>query len=245
MTEAVGPDPRTVDAGAYVLGALDPAERAAFERHLRHCTGCSQTVSELAGLPPLLAAVPVDVAESLLAEADQLPTAAGRPSETEPPGLLDGVIARATAEKAAQRSRRVLAVAAAAAVAVLLSVAGVLATTGGQDGGSPATGEAQILTMEPVDDVPVAVTARLASVAWGTRIELECHYEGAGSVYATPPTYALVVRDESGDAEQVATWQGVAGRDITVQAATAVPRDRIATLEVQTADGRPVLTADR
>ncbi|MEV1143541.1 zf-HC2 domain-containing protein, partial [Micromonospora sp. NPDC049799] len=42
------------DDGAYVLGALAPAERAAYERHLAGCADCRQAVAEIAVLPGLL-----------------------------------------------------------------------------------------------------------------------------------------------------------------------------------------------
>ena len=47
--------------GAYVLGALSPEDRVAFERHLPSCPECAQSVRELAGLPGLLARVPVEI----------------------------------------------------------------------------------------------------------------------------------------------------------------------------------------
>ena len=37
---ATGDDPFAATAGPYVLGALAPADRDAFERHLRACPGC-------------------------------------------------------------------------------------------------------------------------------------------------------------------------------------------------------------
>lgn len=51
-------DPFAEDAGVYVLGALDEAERAAFEDHLAGCAACRAAVAEVADLPRLLAAVP-------------------------------------------------------------------------------------------------------------------------------------------------------------------------------------------
>ena len=42
--------------GAYVCHALDPAERAAFERHLAACPTCVQEVAELEETAAVLAA---------------------------------------------------------------------------------------------------------------------------------------------------------------------------------------------
>ena len=52
------------DDGAYVLGALSPADRRAFEAHLSSCDRCQRSVRELAGLPGLLSRVDADVLES-------------------------------------------------------------------------------------------------------------------------------------------------------------------------------------
>jgi anti-sigma factor RsiW len=51
------------DLGGYVLGALEPAERADFEEHLAGCERCQAEVAELRGLPELLeqAAPPTEV----------------------------------------------------------------------------------------------------------------------------------------------------------------------------------------
>ncbi|MFD0518834.1 anti-sigma factor family protein [Paractinoplanes durhamensis] len=43
------------DDGAYVLGALSPAERAAYERHLATCSFCREAVADISALPDLLA----------------------------------------------------------------------------------------------------------------------------------------------------------------------------------------------
>ena len=43
--------------GAYVLGALSPADRLEFERHLAECATCAPAVREMAGLPGLLGRV--------------------------------------------------------------------------------------------------------------------------------------------------------------------------------------------
>jgi len=43
------------DIGAYVLGALEPAEEAAVREHLASCSDCAAEHASLAGLPRLLA----------------------------------------------------------------------------------------------------------------------------------------------------------------------------------------------
>ncbi|GAA3437288.1 anti-sigma factor family protein [Kutzneria kofuensis] len=43
-----------VDVAAYVLGALDESDNAAFERHLATCPRCQAELDELSGLPSLL-----------------------------------------------------------------------------------------------------------------------------------------------------------------------------------------------
>ena len=49
-----GPGP----LGVYVLGAIDPADRALVEAHLTTCRDCRDELAGLAGLPALLSRVP-------------------------------------------------------------------------------------------------------------------------------------------------------------------------------------------
>ena len=56
-------DPRCLDDAGYLLGALSPAERQEFRRHLRHCLRCRTSLQRLAPVLGLLALViPEDVA---------------------------------------------------------------------------------------------------------------------------------------------------------------------------------------
>ena len=59
---------RVVDSGVYVLGALPPAERTAFEAHLAGCAVCRDEVADLAGLPGLLGRLDAPAAEGLLVD---------------------------------------------------------------------------------------------------------------------------------------------------------------------------------
>jgi anti-sigma factor RsiW len=54
--------------GAFLLDALEPAERDAMERHLAGCASCRRELERMAALPALLAIVPVREAHMLTPE---------------------------------------------------------------------------------------------------------------------------------------------------------------------------------
>lgn len=246
MTERRGGiDPFVHDDAAYVLGALSESERVAYEAHLAGCAACRQSVARLRALPELLGRVPLDVALSLPAadgprhpDVDpELDVNLRQP----PDSLLDDVLERVRATDRRRAGRRLLAVAAAglAAAAVVIAIA-VLPG----DEPAPTDPAAQAIELVALRPGPMGVTAELTGVPWGTRIDLTCTYaEGPSSPYAPASSYSLVVRDVQGHDEQVATWGAVPGREVTVQAATALRLGAITELEVRTADGTPVLRA--
>src|SRR5215467_9826120 len=99
--------------GVYVLGAIDPAERAEVDEHLATCPECREELASLAGLPAMLRKVPIVEAERLAA-LEQDPELAGVPS----PGMLTSLIARTTNVRRMHRWRTVAAAAAVAIVAL-------------------------------------------------------------------------------------------------------------------------------
>jgi predicted anti-sigma-YlaC factor YlaD len=44
--------------GVYLVGAIEPADRAAAREHLARCAACREELAGLAGLPGLLGRVP-------------------------------------------------------------------------------------------------------------------------------------------------------------------------------------------
>lgn len=52
--------------GVYVLGAIDPAERALVDSHLAGCRDCRDELAGLAGIPALLSRVGAEEALSLI-----------------------------------------------------------------------------------------------------------------------------------------------------------------------------------
>lgn len=224
--------------GAYVLGALSPAERQEFENHLLRCADCARAVRELAGLPGLLSRVPLE--DALMAPVEP-------PPDTLLPALVREVRRR-------QRQRRWL-TGAAAAVAAAAVALGAVRVAGGLGQGAGLAGPPRPVgsstsTVRPdpgaalteVNPTLLAANVRFETMAWGTRLDLTCVY-GDGGSYGAPdtPSYALVVRNRRGVSEQVATWQAVPGRTTTVMGAVSWNPDDIATVEVRTPDGRPLL----
>ncbi len=215
------------DDAAYVLGALPPTERLAFERHLATCPECAASVRHLAGLPGLLGRLPID-------EVESAPV---------PEPLPETLLPHLVAEVRRTQRRRHWAVglaAAAAVVAIGAAAVTVVAVTSEDD--PPPTVAAHAMT--PLDQDHVDARVALTSVAWGTRLDLTCSYDEPSGGYqhdAAGPTYSLVVRTRDGAVEQVATWKALPGRTMHLTGATALDTDQIASVEVRTAAGRPVL----
>jgi hypothetical protein len=231
------------DDGAYVLGALSPAERLAFKRHLSDCAECTRSVAALAGLPGLLGRVDAAVLE----EQETLE----EPPPTLLPALLDEV------RRTRRRRTWLTAGLAAAAAAVLVVVPVGLWQLTGDSSPTPPSAGASVSSdpsdateepvpqqeMQPLGEVPVRATVSLEEVTWGTRVGLTCTYDPESVSYELPPEadYLLFVRTRSGNTEQVGSWRSVGGKEMTIMAATARTPAELASVEVRTTDGRVVL----
>lgn len=220
---------------AYVLGALAPAERRAFEVHLRECDRCSEAVGELAGMPGILSRVPREQAEALLPEnisAAGAAAPADGPGEEVLPALLDHVRRRRA------RTRWLVAGLSAAAAAVVIGIAafvlpGVL---------NPAATPAADVAMQQVEPSALTADLRLTAEPWGTRIDSRCRYahvgaEDGGHVW----TYAMVVTDRSGTEHEISTWTADEGTVATPVATTSIPVADIASVDIRSAGDGTVL----
>jgi hypothetical protein len=209
---------------AYVLGALSPADRQAYERHSRDCQDCQDSVQQLAGLPGLLA---LTSAEAI---ADPVPSV--------PPTSLPGLIARVARQW--RRRRWVIGGVLAASLAVVAASVSVLVLGSATPATTTVAVESQPMTQ--VVPSPMTASVELASKQWGTAITVVCQY----AEYIDPSvSYDLTVIDVDGHPAAAGTWRAVAGATMRVATATSVPEDRIATLEVRLSDGRTILQADR
>jgi anti-sigma factor RsiW len=119
--------------GVYVLGAIDPAERALVDAHLSACQDCRDELAGLAGLPALLGRVPLPDVERLALDDTEL-----RDLEEPPAELLDSLLGRISARRRARRWRGVLAAAAAAVIAIGGGIGGGVLISQGQGLGAQA-----------------------------------------------------------------------------------------------------------
>ena len=186
--------------GVYVLGAIDPAERALVDSHLLTCRDCRDELAGLAGLPALLARVNPDEISRICAD-DTVRTV----TEDRPPGELIGTVLD-LAEARRRRTRwRFLATAAA-----------VVAIAGGLFGGLRSMGTTQTVVVPfsaqsghsgPWETVHAAnsVTGATAAVSysqrsWGAAFEVLVNHIPVGT------TCQLWVVHPDGTRTQVAAW---------------------------------------
>jgi len=108
--------------GVYVLGAIDPAERALVDAHLATCRDCRDELAGLAGLPALLARVNPDEVSRICAD-DTVRTV----TDDRPPGELIGTVLD-LAQARRRRTRWRFAAAAAAVAAIAAGLFGGLSS---------------------------------------------------------------------------------------------------------------------
>jgi predicted anti-sigma-YlaC factor YlaD len=216
----------TFDDGAYVLGALGPSERAAFERHLPACGACRESVSALAVLPGLLG---------------RLDAATAVPPVAAPPSLLGRTLAAASARRRAERRRRVRYAFAGGLAAAVFAVAIGFGVHVADGGSATAMLHPPLNEMsQAARDVPVTAGVGLVATEGGTRVDMTCRYaEGHDGKWLI----RLVVYPRwGGDGEQIGTWTATAGQELTLSGITHLLPTDIQRVELQRADATTLLT---
>jgi hypothetical protein len=211
------------DDGAYVLGALSPAERSAYERHLATCSFCREAVRDISTLPDLLSRLDAEEFAKLI-----------------DPSLSRGPHAPARRRDKGKAFRvRVLSTAAAAVLAAMVGV-GVVVWT--RDGAPAVPPPGPAVAMTPVAEVSaMSATVRLTSTAGGTKVDMVCSYsKNAPHAY----TFRLIAFGPQGEKEQVGSWQAWPGTDFPMPGMTHFPRGSLARLELVRSDGKVVLAYD-
>jgi hypothetical protein len=221
------------DVGAYALGALDSDQSAAFEEHLAECAGCAAELEQFLGISRLLSQVS-------LAELT--------PIEEPSPKVLDGLLDQVATTRRRSRTRRMLALAASAAVIVGAGAIGysTWAGSGALDGHTPAVDLLVYGKNTRATDPVTGVQSRVATEprAWGTHAALELNN------IRGPLRCKLVAVSKSGDEETMFTWKiPTAGygvpeqpKPFTMHGATSFDLKEIKEFQVVTTTGEHIVT---
>lgn len=246
------------DGGAYVLGALSPAERTAYERHLMVCPVCRETMAELAILPELLGRLdPARFpASSRFTSSNASATAVSitGSSSTAPLSTASSALAAASLRSLVAWLRRPR--------GLVLAVASLVLIAGGAVGAVLLVGRASVLppattaqssgrpvAMRPMDDdMPIAAQLTLVpsspSVGTaGTRIDLVCVY-GQSEEYPQAYPIRLMAYGPGGAAERVGAWVAMAGQRFVMSGVTRFPLEQLSRVELVGSDGTVLLAYD-
>jgi Putative zinc-finger len=227
------------DDGAYVLGALSPAERAAYERHLATCSFCREAVAEIAVLPGLLGRLdPADFAKLL----DPTLSAPAPTPINRTPGLVTAAQTTRRRERKKVRVRVLSTALAAAVVALIVGVGAVFL----MDGGPPETPlpPGEIVAMTPVSDtVPLSARLSIADVNGGSKINLICSYP-RNSPGLKPYTVRLVAYGPDDETDQLGSWVASPGKEFTMPGVTHLSSSNLSRLELVRNDGTTLLAYD-
>jgi anti-sigma factor RsiW len=186
MTAMTGPACREIRQllGVYIVGAIDPSERAIVDFHLQDCPACREELSGLAGLPALLGRVPREDVQRM-GEGGF-----GIPDMDEPPAeLLNSLLRRVAGTRRTRRWRSALALAAAIAIAA-----------GGTTAVVNAIHPANFHDTDQASNGQLAATVEYSSTPWGMAMKVGVTGVPANSV-------CTLYADQSGHWVAVGTWR--------------------------------------
>ena len=182
--------------GVYVLGAIDPAERALVDAHLLTCRDCRDELAGLAGLPALLARVNPDEISRICAD-DTVRTV----TDDRPPGELIGTVLD-LAEARRRRTRWRFLAMAAAVVVIAGGLFGGLRSIGTRTVQVPASiGAVHWETVHAASSVtPATASIAYSEELWGNGFQVLVDHIPLGT------TCQLWVVHPDGTRTQVAAW---------------------------------------
>jgi Putative zinc-finger len=243
-----GAGPRTMDCpevrislGVYVLGAIDPAERALVDAHLATCRDCRDELAGLAGLPALLARVSTEEAIALAATDGPFPAAS---EAAEPPRELLATVLDLTAARRRRRRWREAGLGVAAAAIVAAGVFGGLqlgsspapltnaATSQGALYNGPADGPMQTVTGRQGG---MTATVSYSPMGWGTAVDVKVTGIPVGT------SCQLWAIDSSGNRHLAGNW--VTDNDegkVWYPGSVGLQSKNVAAFQVTVAHGQPI-----
>jgi Putative zinc-finger len=228
-----------ISLGVYVLGAIDPAERALVDAHLVTCRDCRDELAGLAGLPALLARVSMEEAIALAATDGPFPA-----DVTEAPGPPRELLATVIDLTAARRRRRRWRDASLGVAAALIIAVGVFG--GLRLGSSPArpsavaqglyagptNGPMQTATGQSGD---MTATVSYSSMGWGTQLDAKVKGIPVGT------NCQLWVIDSKGNRFLVGNWvtDNLEG-NVWYPGSTALSSQDIAAFQITVGHGQAI-----
>ncbi|MFT7597521.1 MAG: anti-sigma-K factor RskA [Acidimicrobiales bacterium] len=207
-------------AAAYALGALDPNDRRAFERHTAECSICATDLKAVAPVPGLLASID----RSELDDLSDSTTAAA---------IASRVLGEEHQLLASRKRWRLATLSGAAAVLLILgSVLAVADETGLEEARAPS-----------VDVVPAIVVLSRAEAAavltqprgWGTEIQLD--------LAGLPPRgeYQLWAVDRDGAWSIASTWGPTPTGGAKITGATSLTSETLERIVITSQDREDIL----
>ena len=204
----------TIALGAYVVGALDPRERADVEAHLSHCPACRDELATLAPLPGLMSRLTVEEALS------------GPPPVDD--AMLERLLTAASRDRRVAAHRRWLAVAAAAAVIAGGTTAGIaihrsMSATHWQQVSASANGVHMRVDLQPAST--------------GTSMQLWLRGVESGE------RCRLVAVSDDGSQDVAGSWEATYSGTATIRGTTSIARAHLSRLVIKTYDGKTLVSA--
>ena len=230
--------------GAYLLGALDPAESDRVSAHLAGCASCRAEYGELAELLPLLASV--TESEAVNGPVMPEPAVLGRvlastslhavdvdPSSNGHHTHARGARPRFRAPRwsGARTSRRIALVAASAVVVAGGTVAGTMMSSSGT-GLPPGSWSASATA----HTYAIHATVQVTPAKRGSKIQLKMDDVPAG--YSCD----MVVVGKSGQHETTGNWKANTEGSFVIPGWSSMTPDLISSVEVDLPDGSTLLT---
>ena len=227
-----------ISLGVYVLGAIDPAERALVDAHVATCRDCRDELAGLAGLPALLARVSME--EAIALAMTDGPDIALEEMMPEPPReLLATVLDLTSARRRGRRWREAVFGLAAA----LIIAAGVFGGLQFRSGPAQPTASGALYAGEPISAWQtvhgqsgiMTAAVKYRPMGWGTELDSKVTGIPVGT------SCQLYVIDSMGHRLLVGGW--VTDNDegiVWYPGSAAVPANQVMGFQVTVANGQTI-----